>query len=55
MNVLLRGVIADLMEVNGRPALSQEVLPSRIGDTHPRWPLKLCVASGIRTRTGQPF
>jgi hypothetical protein len=55
MNVLLRGVIADLMGVNGRPALSQEVLLSRIGGRHPRWPLKVCVPSGIRTRTGPPF
>jgi hypothetical protein len=54
-NVLLRGVIADLMEANGRPALSQEALLSRTSGRHPRWPLKLCVASGIRTRTGPPF
>jgi hypothetical protein len=55
MNVLLRGVIADLMGANGLPALSQEALLSRIGGIHPRWPLKVCVPSGIRTRTGQPF
>jgi hypothetical protein len=55
MSVLLRGVIADLMGVNGRPALSQEALLSRIGGIPPRWPLKVCVASGIRTRTGPPF
>jgi hypothetical protein len=55
MNVLLRGVIADLMGANGLLALSQEALPSRIGGIPPRWPLKVCVASGIRTRTGQPF
>jgi hypothetical protein len=55
MNVLLRGVIADLMGANGRPALSQEALPSRTSDRHPRWPLKVCVASGIRSRTWQPF
>jgi hypothetical protein len=55
MSVLLRGVIADLMGVNGLPALSQEVLLSRIGGIHPRWLLKVCVASGIRTRTWQPF
>jgi hypothetical protein len=54
-NVLSRGVIADLMEVNGLLALSQEALPSRIGGIPPRWPLKVCVASGIRTRTGPPF
>jgi hypothetical protein len=55
MNVLLRGVIADLMGANGLPALSQEALLSRTGGIPPRWPLKLCVASGIRTRTGPPF
>jgi hypothetical protein len=55
MNVLLREVIADLMEVNGLPALSQEALLSRIGGIHPRWLLKVCVPSGIRTRTGPPF
>jgi hypothetical protein len=55
MSVLLRGVIADLMGVNGLLALSQEVLSFRIGGIPPRWPLKVCVASGIRTRTGPPF
>jgi hypothetical protein len=55
MNALLREVIADLIGANGLLALSQEALLSRTGGRHPRWLLKVCVPSGIRTRTGQPF